>query len=166
MLSYQKIGGEMKRILFGLAIFLTHLAHAKGELLTYEYGNQITRSELRILLDGTIHRTEKRAGGAPAEIMPDVMLTPDVRKQLFFAIQAVVERTPDVIPGHDTTLGSSSGRLEAHSMLGSHLIRTIERGKPGEKDTVTYSKVPEARWIERLVFSLVENRMYRIELGE
>ena len=156
----------MKKVLLTLLLLGCPLVYAQGVLLKYGYGNQITYSELSVFLDGTIKRTEKYGGGAAPESQPDVMLTPETRRQLFFAIDAVSRAGHEVVPGHVTLLGSSSGKLMAYSKDHEYVVRTVERGLPREKDTVTYSTASEARWIEKLVHSLVENRMYLIELRD
>jgi hypothetical protein len=155
----------MKTFLIGLLVLGTQTAFGLGPLLKYSYGNPTTSSELSISLDGTIQRTEKYGGGLQPVALPEVMLTADTRKKLFEAIQAVYQNGHTVVPGHEAAPGSSSGSLKAFSMNGPIVIRTIDRGKPRDKDTVTYSPIAEARWIETLVFSLVQNRMYLIESG-
>jgi hypothetical protein len=154
------------KAIFLLLCVAARASFGAGPLLTYTYGNQITRSELSIQLDGTVQRSEVRGPGEAAEVLPEIMLTADTRKQLFMAIHEISQAQPVVVPGHETLDGSSSGSLKAYSQIGPYVIRVIERGKPLEKDVVSYSPAPEARWIEKLVFSLVENDMYRIETGE
>jgi hypothetical protein len=150
----------MKWILLVLA-FVSTLASAKGELLTYDYGNQITRSYLTVYLDGTIKHSEVQGGGKPPTPMPDEKLSPADRKTLFNSIDAVYHADLETMSGAPTTMGSSSGELVAHSMLGPRVVRKIERGKQvGDLDSITFSVAREATWIEKFVFARVANKMY------
>ncbi len=153
----------MDKIFVIFFLFASSLSFGASKvLLKFEFGNQITRSYLTIFDNGTIERRERLQPGKPLVTSPEISLTETSKKQLTDALEAVEKGNQSTEPGNKTSLGSSSGSLVGYTAGGVPLtVRVITRGNGmGSRDTVKFSTTPEARWIEKLVNSVVERKMY------
>ena len=137
------------------------LADASRTILDYGYGNQISRSLVSILEDGTVIHQEKASGGGDLQTIDEARLSARDAAALQLAIAGASQGEQEESEGGATTLGSSSGWLVVYDRDRQQVnIHSIKRGdRPGDRNTVTKNQAPESYWILSLVNRYAKRKM-------
>ncbi len=127
-------------------------------LVEYDYGNQITRSSLKILADGTVKHGENVCCPHRTVPVPEKKLSATTLQALEGWIQSASKGELKVSSGSPTSMGSRSGTLVATTRQGKKVnVRAIERSNTaGGFDKVTSNLAPEVEDILALVLDFTD----------
>lgn len=139
--------------LFSCALSTTVFAKSTATLVEYDFGNQITRSALKIFSDGTIEHSERICCPPTSKPVPEVKLTVKELDQLNEWIEDSQEGEIKIAKGGPTTMGSSSGTLYAYNQKKQKVaLRIVERDQEiGKSNKVSYNDSRPAASIQKLV---------------
>jgi hypothetical protein len=128
-------------------------------LLSYDYGNQITRSGLTVLSNGLV--MSSRTSQSQTSRLPDQQLPQDVLSKLTTSINLSAVAPQARFDGEPTTMGSSSGTLVGYTADGyaSNILLVSRGAKPGDSDTIIFQPRLESLEVVNFVNSKVQNKI-------
>jgi hypothetical protein len=134
---------------------------ASGDILAYEYGNQITGSELHVQADGTVVHEERICCPPEVNDQNAPALEAAALTELKGWIDAAKSGTISVSDGTPTSLGSSAGTLAACSADGTAIVihNVIRNAAIGQPDRVESNTAAEAAEIRAFVSDIVDEDM-------
>lgn len=141
------------RFLFLSLMVSTHLWAHSRIVLKYQFGNQVSGTELSIDHVGVVRHAERTCCPPHAVQKNNALLEKTELEHLLLEIEGAKNGVQEVSQGSPTTLGSPSGYLQVLTVEGDEVnISRIERNPTiGSPDKVTTNISQEARAIQDLV---------------